>query len=93
MAYGEFSRSMPTADIPVYIQGNSRLLDAAIAANVETELPIIFESEWTDPHYFFGFIEYEDIFRDLKISRFSTRIFPEGQRFEFAGPRSWNDWT
>jgi hypothetical protein len=93
-AYGEFSEVMPTADVPHYEGGQARLFDFSIAAGGREEKQDLFESETLGPQYFYGWVEYDDIFREeIKISRFCVKIDPDNIFIGLAGPRSWNDWT
>jgi hypothetical protein len=93
-AYGEFSEAIPTADVPHYEGGQARLFDFSVAAGGREEKPYLFESEMLGLQYFYGWVEYDDIFREeIKISRFCVKIDPENNVIELAGPRSWNDWT
>jgi hypothetical protein len=92
--YGQFSEAMPTEDIPHYEGGVIVMFDNAIPGGSKQTRERMFESGILGPQYFFGFVEYDDIFREkLKISRFCVHLLPQEQRFDLAGPRSWNDWT
>jgi|SRR5215467_5770793 len=93
--YGEFSNAEPTGK-PRYLRGKSCSFDIPIRGNTgfnPTYLDARFQSENTAPHFFFGYVEYTDIFRNVRLSRFCAKIFPDEGRQEVAGPSDWNDWT
>lgn len=97
--YGQFSLSPPKGDIPTYEHGaryemplvinSSNGLNPTEPAN-RIVLPVIFNSDFTDPHYFWGYFEYVDIFNKLHMSRFCTIIFPAVGKFDVAGSPAWN---
>ena len=75
--YGEFSQAPPSGDKPVYTNGSNQITDLSIAANQSSDLtPIAFEDDFVGEQFFWGFIEYRDIFRIKHIPRFCAWIVP-----------------
>lgn len=76
--YGEFSRTAPIGDAPIYEHGDSHDTDLALQAG-QTEIlnPFEFKSGFPDPQFFWGYIEYQDIFRNKRTARFCNMIYPE----------------
>lgn len=91
--YGEFSRNAPAGDVPIYENGSSIETDLSIAIGAESILPLDFADPYLEPQYFWGYIEYIDIFREKRTSRFCCIIFPEdlpaSGRFTIAGSFAW----
>jgi hypothetical protein len=96
-AYGQFSDWMPTDEVPTYNFANGQvcMLDIVVPATGDVMgMEELFESPIVGPQYFSGYAEYDDIFREeTRVSRFCLKIFPDTDRVELVGPRSWNDWT
>jgi hypothetical protein len=95
--YGEFSTTEPRGK-PVYLHGESRQLYIPIKGNSGPNpvyLHVRFVPPISDYNFFFGYIEYVDIFRVVQTSRFCAKVSTyEGIRqWEIAGPSEWNEWT
>jgi hypothetical protein len=91
--YGEFSPTLPRGDIPRYEQGEWKLCSFGVKAGTTVpKLPVEFMNNLTDPHFFWGFVEFQDIFREKHIVRFCTRIWRADGKFDSAGTPAWNDW-
>jgi hypothetical protein len=91
--YGEFSRSPPVGDSPVYENGESQITDLSIPASKEEVLsPIVFKDGYSGQQFFWGYLEYADIFKEIHTSRFCAAIFPrEGSdgQIQIAGEDGW----
>ena len=99
--YGEFSEQAPLGDTPKYDRIKSTpcelVLNSSVGINPTDPnnmivLPAEFRSDVTDPHFFWGYIEYADIFKTVHTSRFCTMIYPANGKFQLVGPPAWNDW-
>ena len=91
--YGEFSTNPPFGTLPVYLEGQHFLTDLSIAANKESVLPFEFKTNFIGQQFFWGYIEYDDIFKNRRTSRFCVAIVP-GQRtvpggYQIAGDEGW----
>jgi hypothetical protein len=97
LAHGELSREEPAGDV-VYKDTGTKKGDFVVAPRNNADgLPHYYPfSNWKvitdEEHFFFGFIEYVDIFRERHFSRFCARLFPLERTFDVAGPPAWNDW-
>ncbi len=94
--YGEFSRKAPIGDTPIYINGASKITDVSISADKEAVLePFIFTDNFTGPQFFWGYVEYLDIFNRPHTARFCTSIVPAERmkpgtgQFDIAGSDGW----
>ena len=95
-AYGEFSRSPPTGNKPIYRHGQEKLTDLSIAANESVVLtPIIFETNFVGQQFFWGYLEYLDIFKIKHTSRVCAVISPAKPpadgKFDLAGSDAWRE--
>jgi hypothetical protein len=96
-AYGEFSQMM-LGEQPVYnpLIGTSYVTDLSMAANDKSDFPYSFTTRHIGDQFFFGFIEYKDIFKKTHTSRFCMRIMPalengKSGKFQFAGNDRWRE--
>jgi hypothetical protein len=93
--HGEFSQNPPEGDTPIYERGDWTEMDLSMGADKEATLPMRFKSMCIEPQFFWGFIEYKDIFKHRRISRFCTFIYPsmdmQPGKFETAGSASWRE--
>jgi hypothetical protein len=93
--YGEFSRTEPKGKKPRYDSSRGRkfAVDTAIG-KFETPTPLHqrFEAPGVDPIYFFGYVEYRDIFKRQHTSRFCALLDPITGSSNLAGDRGWNGW-
>jgi hypothetical protein len=81
--YGEFSQQPPLGATPVYTNGQSVLTDVSVGAGVETVLhPFDFRSDVAGPQFFWGFLEYTDIFKKRHVSRFCVRLALDVNRLD-----------
>jgi hypothetical protein len=84
-AYGEFSRSPPTGNKPIYKHGQEKLTDLSIAADESVPLtPIIFETNFVGQQFFWGYLEYLDIFK-IKQSHSRQAVRPSKVKFAIIG--------
>ena len=96
--YGEFSRNPPSGDVPIYRDGRAEPTDLAIAANQESDIfPIAFEDDFMGEQFFWGYLEYSDIFKIRHVARFCARIVPADPpslgKFQLAGSDGWREET
>jgi hypothetical protein len=93
--YGEFSKEAPSGDVPRYKDGTSFETDLSIAATTERDLsPIEFRDPSTDKQFFWGYIEYIDIFKNTRTARYCAAIFPSATGpgyYQIAGSAGWRD--
>jgi hypothetical protein len=91
--YGEFSFTPPNGDVPVYEHGAGTRVDFVIAGNTNCPLtPVNFNTRFVEPQFFWGYIEFMDIFRRPHIARSCTVIYPATATFDLAGSPAWNGW-
>lgn len=95
--YGEFSQ-MNLGEQPVYnsLIGTSFVTDVSMAANDKSDFPNSFRTRHIGDQFFFGFIEYKDIFKKTHTSRFCMRIMPATEngksgKLQFAGNDRWRE--
>jgi hypothetical protein len=96
-AYGEFSQAN-LGESPIYntVAGTTYVTDLSMAANDQATFPYYFRTRLIVEQFFFGFIEYKDIFRTSHTSRFCMRVFPASEngksgKFQFAGNDRWRE--
>jgi hypothetical protein len=92
--YGEWSLLATASNVPVYQHGDSAPFDVVIARAETKAVPLTFQGPplslagWA---YFFGYIEYVDIFKITRRSRFRLIVTRDG-KWRPDGPPAWNDW-
>jgi hypothetical protein len=90
--YGEFSRVPPDGRKPMYKNGNDMITDLSVAANEKDELsPVAFEDDFHGDQFFWGYLEYLDIFKIEHKSRFCAAIFPASGKYQIAGNEHWRE--
>jgi hypothetical protein len=76
--------------------GNPRIIDAFVPKHENNGQETFFPTGWTspitEPHFFYGYIKYRDIFREEHTSRFCAQVFPAEERVDIAGPPAWSEW-
>jgi hypothetical protein len=88
--YEEFSDLLPQS--PTYDSVQPILTDLSIAAGKESVLdPFEFQSDFVGPQFFWGYIEYVDIFKNKRVSRFCTHLEPDQGKYQIAGEDPWRD--
>jgi hypothetical protein len=92
--YGEFSDILP--DSPTYESVAPIITDLGIAASVESVLhPFEFQSDFIGQQFFWGYVEYTDIFKKTHTSRFCTHLEPAERgtmgKFQIAGSDPWRE--
>lgn len=92
--YGTTSLTEPVGQ-PLYPPRplNPRSLEAVLGKDAKEPFPTKWESPVTDPHFFFGYIRYTDIFHKPHTTRFCAKIFPATGKVDMAGPPVWNSWN
>jgi hypothetical protein len=93
--YGEFSPTQPKGTKPRYnpSKGTKFAVDDVIGKfDVPTPLDQRFEVPGVDPIYFFGYVEYRDIFKQRHTSRFCALLKPMKGTSALAGERAWSSW-
>jgi hypothetical protein len=96
--YGQFSQKPPKGDAPQYNGGGSYPFELTVNCSngdprAKAVLPVVFKTDFAEQQFFWGYIEYLDIFKKPHTSRFCTVIFPAESRWQIAGGRAWNDWN
>jgi hypothetical protein len=93
--YGEFSPTKPKGRKPRYdpTKGTKFAVDEVIGKfDVPTPLDQRFEAPGVEPIYFFGYVEYRDIFKRRHTSRFCALLKPIDGTSALAGERAWSNW-
>ena len=93
--YGEFSPTKPNGRKPRYdpSKGTKFAVDDIIGKfDVPTPLDQRFETSGVEPVYFFGYVEYRDIFKRRHTSRFCALLKPVEGTSALAGERAWSSW-
>jgi hypothetical protein len=96
--YGILTDSPPLGDRPFYppLPEQPSITDLAIPAGAASKLdPFEFKSELTEEQFFWGYIEYNDIFKNARTSRFCAHLSP-GERgkpgkYQIAGGDAWRE--
>jgi len=90
---GQFSPTVP-GGIPQYDFSAKRFVDVYFPANSKAEkLADEFKSPFGQAdQYFYGYIEYIDIFKERHMSKFCYKIYPELRKCELIGAAAWSDW-
>ena len=93
--YGEVSKSVEPFGKPVYNNGSKREANGMMAPTQgkAVRAPVTFECPVTSDFFFFGYIEYDDLFRRPHTSRFCAKIFLDRRGIEAAGNDAFNDWN
>ena len=93
--YGEVSPTVEPFGRPIYKNGSARTANGALGPTlgIPVRAPVTFECPVTDDFYFFGYIEYDDLFRRPHTSRFCAKIFLDNREIEAAGPEAFHDWN
>lgn len=93
--YGEASFNEPAGRKAVYSGGETRNAGGMLqpTKGVPIRLPATFQAGTARPFFFYGYIEYVDLFRKTHISRFCALITPGERGIEAAGSEIWNDWN
>ena len=91
--YWQFSEIEPIGD-PVYIDGESRHFDLSFPAHTPNkQLPLCLQTiVGALTQYFFGYVEYIDVFKKTHTTRFCLCIAAQMPKADVAGPPAWNDW-
>ena len=96
-AYGEFFQGN-LGERPTYNfeAGITYVTDLSVAADEAGDFPHDFRTRRIGEQFFFGFIEYKDIFKKIHTSRFCLMIIPSlenGKRgkMQFAGRDAWRE--
>jgi hypothetical protein len=98
-AYGEFSTgSLGPMAIYNLISGTKYDTDLSMSADGGADFPHAFRTRHVTEQFFFGYVEYKDIFGRLHTSRFCMRVYPAFEngkhgRLQFAGNGSWRECT
>jgi hypothetical protein len=93
--YGEvFLATEPFGD-PIYKNGSPRAANGMLAPTLGNPLraPVTFECPVKADFYFFGYVDYDDLFRRPHTSRFCAKIFLDNRGIEAAGPEAFHDWN
>jgi len=96
--YGQFSNKPPKGDRPQYNGGASYPFELTVNSTngdprARVVLPVVFKTDFAEQQFFWGYIEYLDIFKKPHTSCFCTLIFPAESRWQVTGGRAWNDWN
>ena len=94
--YGEFSNILPPGDTPTYGNVDPVETDLSIPANASDVLtPFDFKSSYLGDQFFWGYVEYTDIFRITHTSRFCAHFGPATQgkaaQYHIAGAADWRE--
>jgi hypothetical protein len=94
--YGEFSETPPAGNKPIYQHGMDHIADFSIAAGVSSDLtPFNFETDFMGNQFFWGYVEYLDIFKIRHTARFCAAIFPNDPsgvgKYQLAGSDAWRE--
>jgi hypothetical protein len=95
-AYGEFSPADTLGTQPIYtpLTGTTYVTDLSMAVNGDAEFPHDFRTRHIAEQFFFGYVEYKDIFGRQHTSRFCVRVFPALEngklgKIQLAGNDAW----
>ena len=74
------------------------LPDGRVLRNREADFPHDFRTRHVAEQFFFGYVEYKDIFGRPHTSQFCMRVYPEFEngkmgKLQFAGSDSWRECT
>jgi hypothetical protein len=97
-AHGEFSQVNNLGAEPAYsaLVGTTYRTDFTLSAGSAAEFPHPFKTHTVTEQFFFGYIEYEDIFRRPHTTRFCLRVYPAGEnekpwKWQLAGSEKWRE--
>ena len=95
IVYGEFAKELPPGEKPVY-NFEPTVVDLGLAAGQRGALhPIEFVTDFSE-QYFWGYIEYVDVFKNRHTARYCTYIVPSidmdvSGKFQLAGADAWRE--
>jgi hypothetical protein len=96
--HGEFAQGTNLSGERAYsrLVGTTYRTDFTLSAGAEAEFPYAFKTMVVAEQFFFGYVEYEDIFRRRHTSRFCLRIYPVGEndkpwKWQLAGSDKWRE--
>jgi hypothetical protein len=96
-AHGEFSTN-ELGPTPIYnkLVGTTYVTDVSLSAGESEDFPFKFCSPHIGDQFFFGFIEYKDIFKNSHKSKFCVFLKPgrqngESGKFHFSGSDAWRE--
>ena len=96
--FAQFSNLLPPNETPIYDDGLIKpiLTDLSISAGNQAVLdPFNFVSDFLGKQFFWGYIEYHDIFKNKRTSRFCTYLEPaqppSSGKYHIAGGESWRE--
>jgi hypothetical protein len=92
---GEFSRSPPSGNVPVY-SGRVDLTDLSIpGGKEEVVVPFNFEDGYLGNQFFWGYLRYRDIFKNVHTARFCVALVPAAPgsvgKYSIAGSDAWRE--
>jgi hypothetical protein len=97
--YGILTEQAPIGDVPLYppLADQPVITDLAIPAGTGTKLdPFEFKSDYVGNQFFWGYIEYRDIFKNKRTSRFCAHLEVAARgdsrgKFQIAGSEGWRE--
>ncbi|RXH19513.1 hypothetical protein [Bradyrhizobium guangzhouense] len=96
--YGILTDSEPIGDTPFYPPQPQQpsLTDLSVAATAQSVLdPFEFKSDLIGEQFFWGYIEYTDIFKNRRTSRFCAHLSPaergKSGKYQIAGTDAWRE--
>jgi hypothetical protein len=89
----KFSLDEPSGDKPTYSDCYIwKGAEVVLKQENPFDIPVPAQSNCLESHYFFGFMEYSDIFGEGHTSRVCIKIHPTIGKWEIAGSPAWNSW-
>jgi hypothetical protein len=94
IVYGELSPNVEPFGTPAYGNGSARAANGMIppTEGKAVRAPVTFECPVTADFFFFGYVDYEDLFGRKHTSRFCAKMFLNGG-IEAAGSEAFHDWN
>lgn len=96
--YGILTDSEPLGDTPFYppLPQQPTITDLSVPAGSASVLdPFEFKSDHIGQQFFWGYIEYTDIFKNLRTSRFCAHLSPaergKAGKYQIAGSDAWRE--
>ncbi|MBP1064862.1 hypothetical protein JOE51_006329 [Bradyrhizobium japonicum] len=96
--YGILTDSPPLGDVPFYppLPQQPTITDLAVPAGTGTTLdPFEFKSDIAGEQFFWGYIEYTDVFKNRRTSRFCAHLSPAERgkpgKYQIAGGDAWRE--